>query len=74
MPANNSIGHDDATTRHLTTAEVANRLRVHPRTVERWRRTGQGPEFLKLAGRVIYRLQDVLAFELAQLRISTARP
>lgn len=38
------------------------------RTLERWRYSGQGPAFLKLGGRVLYRLADVEAFEQSQLQ------
>jgi hypothetical protein len=43
------------------------------RTLERWRWLGQGPQFLKLGGRVAYRLEDIEAFEAEQLRQSTPR-
>jgi hypothetical protein len=36
--------------------------------LERWRWLGQGPVFLKLGGRVAYRLEDIEAFEAAQTR------
>jgi hypothetical protein len=38
------------------------------RTLERWRWLHQGPRYLKLGGRVVYRLEDVEAFEAAQVR------
>ena len=44
------------------------RWRVSPRTLERWRCAGTGPAWLQLNGRVLYRLEDVLAFERARLR------
>jgi len=31
--------------------------------LERWRWLGQGPRYLKIGGRVVYRLEDVEAFE-----------
>ncbi|MFC4669426.1 helix-turn-helix transcriptional regulator [Seohaeicola nanhaiensis] len=49
--------------RHLTPAELASRWRVSPRTLERWRVNGIGPCWLKLCGRVVYRQNDVAAFE-----------
>ncbi|WP_058249000.1 helix-turn-helix transcriptional regulator [Tropicibacter naphthalenivorans] len=48
--------------------ELAARWRISPRTLERWRWIGDGPRFMKLGGRVIYRLEDVLAFENQELR------
>jgi hypothetical protein len=40
-------------------------------TLERWRFLNQGPAFLKLIGRVVYRLEDVEAFEATQMRRGT---
>ena len=53
---------------HLHQRELAKRWGISPRTLERWRSIGFGPAFLKLGGRVAYRLADVEAFEAAQLR------
>jgi hypothetical protein len=61
----------DSVIRHLTQGQLAERLSVSPRTLERWRWLGQGPKFLKLGGRVAYRVVDVEAFEAEQLREST---
>jgi hypothetical protein len=52
----------------LSQTDLANRWRMSPRTLERWRFTGEGPRFVKLGGRVIYRLEDVIAFEDLQVR------
>lgn len=49
--------------KHMTQAELAARWRVSPRTLERWRAFGDGPCWLKLCGRVVYRIEDVRAFE-----------
>ncbi|MDR0808274.1 MAG: helix-turn-helix domain-containing protein [Gemmobacter sp.] len=54
--------------RHLSQIELAARWNISHRTLERWRRTGEGPNFIKLGGRVIYRVEDIEAFELEQLR------
>jgi predicted site-specific integrase-resolvase len=59
--------------KHLRQAEVAQRWNVSPRTLERWRWTGQGPQFLKIGGRVVYRLEDIEGYESEQLRTSTLR-
>ena len=53
---------------HLSQTDLANRWRMSPRTLERWRFTGEGPRFMKIGGRVVYRLEDILAFEALQLR------
>ena len=52
--------------KHLRQAEVAQRWNVSPRTLERWRWTGQGPRFLKVGGRVVYRVEDIEAYETEQ--------
>ena len=54
--------------RPLHQADLARRWNVSPRTLERWRWLGQGPRFLKIGGRVAYRLEDIEAFEAAQIR------
>ncbi|MBI1209266.1 MAG: helix-turn-helix domain-containing protein [Azospirillum sp.] len=51
------------TTQHLNQTQLAARWGISPRTLERWRCQGQGPRYLKLGGRVIYRVEDVEAFE-----------
>jgi excisionase family DNA binding protein len=38
----------------LTTDEAAGRLRLSARTLEHWRETGEGPEFVKLGRAVRY--------------------
>jgi hypothetical protein len=55
-------------TYHLHQVELADRWRVSPRTLEGWRGRHFGPPYLKVGGRVVYRLQDVEAFEEQQLR------
>ena len=59
-------------TKHLQQVDLARRWRLSPRTLERWRWHGIGPCYLKIGGRVVYRLADVEAFEAAQIRQSTA--
>ena len=56
-----------APTQHLDQTALARRWRISPRSLERWRWLKQGPRYLKVGGRVLYRLQDVEAFEVAQL-------
>jgi hypothetical protein len=56
---------------HLGQVHLARRWNVSPRTLERWRWLGQGPSYLKVGGRVLYRLEDVEAFEATQMRHGT---
>ncbi len=60
------------TVRHLNQIELAARWNVSHRTLERWRWSGEGPRYIKIGGRVVYRLEDVEEFEAHQLRESTA--
>ena len=53
---------------HLSQTDLANRWRLSPRTLERWRFTGEGPQFIKIGGRVVYRLEDIETFEARQIR------
>ena len=58
---------------HFNQADLAARLNISPRTLERWRWTDEGPAFLKIGGRVVYLLEDVEAFEQARRCESTAQ-
>jgi hypothetical protein len=53
---------------HFNQIELSSRWRVSPRTLERWRWLGEGPRYLKIGGRVLYRLADIEAFERAHVR------
>ena len=59
-------------TKHLNQIDLAARWNISHRTLERWRWTGEGPLYVKLGGRVVYRLEDVEALEREQIRGSTA--
>ena len=59
-------------TRHLNAVELSRRWSLSPRTLERWRWMGTGPEFLKIGGRVVYRLEDIEAYETESRRHGTA--
>ena len=47
----------------LSQIELAARWKISHRTLERWRWVQEGPRYLKIGGRVVYRLSDVEAFE-----------
>ena len=57
----------------LSQLDLARRWAISPRTLERWRWTGEGPRYIKLVGRVVYRLEDVETFENARVHDSTSR-
>ena len=47
----------------LNQKELAERWTISHRTLERWRWAREGPVYMKIGGRVVYRLSDVEAFE-----------
>ncbi len=49
--------------KHLNQVELSRRWSLSPRTLERWRWLNQGPRYIKVGGRVIYRLEDIEAYE-----------
>ncbi len=53
---------------HLNQVQLARRWSLSPRTLERWRWRERGPAYLKVGGRVVYRLEDVEAFERGAVR------
>ncbi|MEX2530962.1 MAG: helix-turn-helix domain-containing protein [Gemmatimonadota bacterium] len=60
----------------LSPEEAAERLGVARSTVDNWRWTGSGPRYVKVGGRVRYRLSDLADYLDRQTRRSTsdARP
>lgn len=58
--------------KHLNQRQLAERWNLSEATLERWRSEGIGPAYLKLHGRVLYRLEDIEAYEARNLRKPTA--
>ena len=58
--------------KHLSQSELVERWGVSPRTLERWRWLGFGPRYIKVGGRVVYRVDEIEAFEERQTRQSTS--
>ncbi len=56
------------TIRHLNQIELSRRWGISHRTLERWRSLGQGPTYVKIGGRVVYRLEDVERYESERTR------
>ena len=56
---------------HLTPRQLAARWQVSKKTLERWRREGTGPVFLKFVGRVLYPVQHIEALEAKCVRLAT---
>ncbi len=59
---------------HLNESELSDRLRLSVRTLQRWRWSGRGPAYLKLGGRVVYRLVDVEEWEAASRQPRSPMP
>jgi hypothetical protein len=57
--------------RHLNQVQLSRRWSISPRTLERWRWLKAGPQYLKIGGRVVYRLEDVEEFETSQLHLAS---
>lgn len=57
---------------HFNQSDLAFRWRISPRTLGTWRWSRTGPTYLKIGGRVIYRLEDIEAFEKASIRSTVA--
>lgn len=60
------------TTTHFDQLQLAERWGLSPKTLERWRVIGTGPKYIRLPGKVIYRLCDIEAYENECLVSSTA--
>jgi hypothetical protein len=58
----------------FTQEQLAQRWYLSPRTLEQWRWLGKGPKFLKIGARVLYREEDVEAWEAAQVCQNTSGP
>lgn len=57
-----------------TPEQTAERLRLKPKTLARWRWAGQGPCFIKVGGAVRYAEQDIQAFLAAGMRTHATAP
>ncbi len=67
-------GDPEMSASHLNQRQLADRWGVSTRTLEGWRWRGEGPTYLKLGGRVVYRLEDVQQFEAQHLHTNTVGP
>jgi hypothetical protein len=56
------------TTQHLNQHQLAKRWGVCQKTLENWRWRSEGPAYLKLGGRIMYRLEDIEKFEASSLK------
>ncbi len=58
--------------KHLNQRQLADRWDISEASLERWRSEGIGPIYLKLQGRVLYRLEDIEQYETQCLHKSTS--
>lgn len=56
----------------LSETELAHRWGISPKTLQRWRSEGRGPQYLKLSKRVTYPLESITEYERGALHISTS--
>jgi hypothetical protein len=64
---NSIVVGDSILQRPMSEQDVADRWQKSVRTLQRWRRDGYGPAYLRIGGTIHYRMRDVLAFEAASL-------
>ena len=50
------------TASHLNTASAAQYLSLSPRTLEKYRLTGEGPPYYKVGSRCLYKLEELEAW------------
>jgi predicted DNA-binding transcriptional regulator AlpA len=60
--------------RYLRTSEAARHLTLSPRTLEKHRIYGTGPEYSKIGGRVVYTEEDLNAWAKRGKKKSTSDP
>lgn len=69
-----SVVSPDTPQRYLKTPEAARFLGLSNRTLEKHRCTGTGPTFIKLGGRVVYKVDELRAWAEQGVRTSTRDP
>jgi len=57
----------------LTPSELAAHWSIKPKTLQKWRTKGYGPQYLKISRRILYPMRTVLKFEKSTLQQSTAQ-
>lgn len=50
-------------TETLTTEQLAERWGISPQTLENWRSAKRGPDYVKMGGVIVYRIEDVRRYE-----------
>lgn len=55
----------------MTTRQLARRWSMNPATIRQWRWFNKGPQFQKIGGRILYKLEVIENFEDALIRAHT---
>ena len=58
----------------LSTKLLSRRWNIAPRTLERWRAEGRGPQFVRIGRHVRYRKADIDAFEAQHIEAAEPAP
>lgn len=58
---------------YLSEKELAEAWSMKRNTLQKWRSNGVGPKFIKRVGRIVYRKDDIEAFEQSQTFQSSRR-
>lgn len=53
----------DANKTFINTNQLAKRWNKSPRTIENWRGRGEGPNYYKIGGKVLYDLAEIIELE-----------
>ena len=69
-----NLNSDYTQHRYLRTPDAAKFLGLSGRTLEKHRTFGTGPQYFKLGGRVVYRIEDLLAWTKLGCKASTSDP
>jgi DNA-binding transcriptional MerR regulator len=72
LPDPAALSLTDVLPLRLTREELASFWRVSTRTIERWSAQGLCPQPIHIGGRVLYRREDLLPWEQAQIKGSGA--
>ena len=64
---------EDKTSKFLDRRELAQRRKISPRTLENQRGKGQGPQFFKIGGKVLYDIDYIQEYEQDKLVSNGAR-
>jgi len=56
----------------VTDTQLAERWQMHRKSLIRWRGQGQGPPFIKINGKILYKMADVEEYEKANTQATVS--